>query len=149
MGNPHPTATVTLTREHRDAIRNHISGYFDEADDLAGLDTQHEDRDHARKIIWRLSVSVRVLDQIGWETHGTAGAYTLELDSEIVRLLDHIDRVAHGCIEDNRGWLSPRDPASSYTTAQYEDGVASARRAMDIDLDAIDAARLVREAFAT
>lgn len=138
--------TVTLTREHRNAIRDHITGYFDEAGDLAELDSQPEHAELARQIIWRLSASVRVLDQIGWAINGTADTYLLELDSEIVGLLEHIDKSAHGTIEANRGWLSPRDPSSPYTPEQCEDGVASARRMMDIDLDAIDAVRLVREA---
>ena len=61
-------------------------------------------------------------------------------------LLDYIDTSAQGCIEANRGWLGPRDPRSFYTPAEHEAGAKQARRAMDIDLDAIDAVRLVREA---
>ena len=117
MSNLDPT--VTLSREHRDAIRDHITGYFDEAGDLPKLDSQPEHRELARQIIWRLSVSERVLDQIGWEIHGTADTYALELDSEIVALLDYIDTSAQGCIEANRGWLGPRDPRSFYTPAEH------------------------------
>lgn len=113
-------------------------------DDAANGQPEH--RELARQIIWRLSVSERVLDQIGWEIHGTADTYALELDSEIVALLDYIDTSAQGCIEANRGWLGPRDPRSFYTPAEHEAGAKQARRAMDIDLDAIDAVRLVREA---
>jgi hypothetical protein len=144
MSNPHPT--VTLSREHRNAIRDHITGYFDEAADLAELDRRPEYRELARQIIWRLSVSERVLDQIGWQPCATGDTYTLEPDSGIMALLDYIDKSAHGTIEDNRGWLSPRDPGSPYTPEEYEDGAASARRMIDVDLDAIDAVRLVREA---
>ena len=136
---------VTLTREHRDAIREHISGYFHSGPDLALLDTRPDNQDEARDIILRLSRSVRVLDQIGWQHDGTCDTYTLELDPETIRLLEYIDASARGSIHVNRDWLQPRQPGSRLTPEQYEDDAASARRMIDIDLDAVDAVRLVRE----
>lgn len=144
-----PKPTVTLTREHRNAIRDHIHGYLNEAGDLELMSAAAIHGEDVRAMLDRLSVSADVLDQLGRERHGTADTYTLELDPEIVVLLDRIDRSARGTIEGNRDWLSPRNPGSPYTLEQYAQSALLARQMIDVDLDAIDAARLVREALAT
>jgi hypothetical protein len=127
MSSSHPSATVTLSLEHRDALRDHISGYFDDARELASIDCEPENKDRAREIVRRLSRSFGLLDQIGWEVYGRDDRYTVELDSEIVALLEDIDRSARESIRRRRG--------SPFAVL------------IDDDLDALSAVRIMREAI--
>ena len=133
--------SVILTRAQRDAIFEEIEFAFESARDLPfmlehGLESLCDRRD-ARDLIWRLQVAARLLDQLGWQERGNRDGYVLELDADVDRFAARIESYARIALEDNRrGLLDSNDEVR-----------ATARRLIDVDLDALDAALVVRSAF--
>ncbi len=80
-------ATVTLTREQRDALHGEITGFiFDDAGNLGdfhysliipgrGFD--------ARERWAKMSCTARILDAIGWDRTSDRDTYTITVDNEI------------------------------------------------------------------
>jgi hypothetical protein len=133
--------SVILTRAQRDAIFEEIEFAFESAGDLPFMleHGRHSlcDRRDAREIIWRLRVAGRLLDQLGWQERGNRDGYVLELDADIDRFAARIESYALTALEDNRrGLLDSNDEVR-----------ATARRLIDVDLDALEAALVVRAAF--
>ncbi len=132
---------MMLTRAHRDAIFEEIEFAYESARDLP-LMLEHGahssfDRHQARDLIERLEVATRLLDQLGWQQDGERDRYVLEVDADVDRFVARIERYALVALRDNRrGLLDGRNEVR-----------ASARRFIDIDLDALAAARVVRTAF--
>jgi hypothetical protein len=135
--------TVTLTREHRDAIRDDIELIFSGAGDLRFYLRRAKDpaeADNARELLWRLEVCTRLLDQLGWQRHADQDTYRLDVDADVARFMEWFgERAREDLLAERADWPHLTD----------EDQRESARRIIDADLDAVDAARLVREAFAT
>lgn len=132
---------VTLTRVHRDAIFDEIDYVFESGRDLPFM-LEHGaystcDRHEARDLIWRLQVAARLLDQLGWQRNGDRESYVLEVDAGIDRFAARIESYALVALEDNRRGLLEGD----------DEIRATARRLIDIDLDALKAARVIRAAF--
>jgi hypothetical protein len=95
------------------------------------------DRVYTRDVIWQLGVAVRMLDQLGWQRAGNREGYVLDVDADVDRFVAEIERDALAALEDSRqGLLDGNDEVR-----------ASARRLIDDDLDALDAARTVRTVF--
>jgi hypothetical protein len=140
MANREPTSII-LTRAHRDAIFEEIGFAFDAARDLP-LMLEHGayniyDRREARDVIWRLEVAARLLDQLGWERDGNREGYVLEVDEDVDRFVARIESYALAALADNRRGLLEGN----------EEIRARVRRLIDTDLDALEAARVVRTAF--
>ena len=136
--------TVALTREHVAAIRSHIDCELTGAGDLK-FHLQTGDTGRALGLLRALTASVRILDQIGWD-HDNAGC-RLDLDDDTVWFMEHVEEASRGCLEHSRqALIDPQHPDEP--DGYHEELVRDARRLVDIDLDAIDAARLVREALA-
>jgi len=133
--------SVVLTRAHRNAIFEEIDFAFQCARDLPfmlehGADSICDRRD-ARDLIWRLQVAARLLDQLGWQQSGDRDGYVLEVDADVDRFAARIESYALAALEDSRRGL----------LAGSEQERATARRLIDGDLDALEAARVVRTAF--
>ena len=140
MSDSHPT--VALTPEHVAAIRSHITCELTAAGDLE-LYTQRSDTGGALALLRVLTAAVRTLDQINNDRDG----FRLVLDDETVWFMEHVDKASRGCLETSRQALTdPQHPDEP--EGYHEETVRDIRRLIDIDLDAIDAARLVREALA-
>lgn len=106
------------------------------------------DEDGARARIDRLAACLRLLDQIGWQQHGNRESYRVELDDDTARFIQRMGKVARRTLEDARRDLTVlRDPDEQAT--YYADVVETAWRLIDLDLDAISAAGIVRDALAT
>jgi hypothetical protein len=147
-------ATVTLTREHRDAIHDQIQSVVGSAGDIhfyfERADADANDREWLRTIAWRLTVCVRLLDQLGWQEHGNGDSYQLTVDADIARFMADLEHTSRGALDDNRrDLLAPRQAYACYemTDEEWEQHRVDMRRLVDIDLDSIDAARRVQSAF--
>ena len=108
------------------------------------------DRQWLRTIAWRLTVCARLLDQLGWQEHGDRDGYELAVDEDIERFMAHLGQSARQALEGGRkGLLAPRQAYAGYemTDEEWEQHRAAVRELVDIDLDAIDAARIVQTAF--
>ncbi len=132
---------VILTRAQRDAIFEEIEFAFESARDLPfmleyGADSICDRRD-ARELIWRLQVAGRLLDQLGWQERGNRDGYVLEVDADVDRFAARIESYALIALEDNRRGLCDSN----------DEVRATARRLIDVDLDALEAALVVRAAF--
>ncbi len=95
------------------------------------------DRSYATELIWQLGVAARMLDQLGWERRGTRKRYVLDVDVDVDRFVAQIQRYALAALEDGRRGLLETDDETR----------AIARQLIDVDLDALEAARVVRTAF--
>lgn len=135
------SAIITLTRAQRDVIFEEIEFVFESARDLSFM-LEHGaesicDRIYARDLISRLGIASRILDQLSWRPGGDRDSYLLEVDAEVDSFVERIERYALAALEDMRPGLTDADDHIR----------ASARRLIDFDLDALDAARTVRAAF--
>jgi hypothetical protein len=155
----HPT--VTLTREHRDAIYQEIVSVVHLGSDLhlylADAECDARDRAELLDVVGRLSVCVRLLEQLGWKKRGDRDSYELEVDEDVARFMEHVDRHARGALEDDKeAALQPSDAYAAYgftfTAAEWTEEFATRRALINTDLDGIDAARIAlaahREAVA-
>ncbi len=132
--------TVTLTPEHVAAIRHHIDCGLTAAGDLKFY-LQGGDTPGALALLRALTAGVRILDQIG--QHDGDGC-RLRLDDETVWFMERMGDASRGCLEHSRqALIAP--PRPEEPEGYHEELIRDARRLIDIDLDAIDAARLVRE----
>ena len=106
---------------------------------------QSGDTDRALALLRVLTAGVRILDQIAREPLGGRGDCWLELDDDTVWFMERMGEASRGCLEHSRQTLiTPRAPDEPED--YHREVVEDARRLIDIDLDAIDAAQLVREA---
>jgi hypothetical protein len=132
---------VQLTRAQRDAIFQEIAFAFECAADLPLMleygTGNITDRVEARDLIWRLQVAIALLDQLGWRETGDRDGYVLEVDTDVDEFAARIERYALVALEDNRRGL----------LAGSAELRATARRLIDVDLDALGAARTVQSAF--
>jgi hypothetical protein len=124
------TNTVVLTREHRDAVWDAVETHMS-AEDVA---TSPGDRGRLGREIRALTVCGRLFDQLGWQQHGDRDAYQLEVDADIAWFMQEMAQRARESLEDSRLGL-------------VRDG-RDCPRCFDMDLDVMDAARLVRDATA-
>jgi hypothetical protein len=137
----HRPATAVLTRTQRDVVFEQIEFAFESAHDLSFM-LEHSaesrwDRTYALELIWQLGVAARMLEQLGWERRGTRERYLLEVDADVDRFVAQIQRYALAALEDSRRGLLETDDETQ----------AIARRLIDVDLDALEAARTVRSVF--
>jgi hypothetical protein len=133
--------SVVLTPAHRDAIVEEIEFAFESAGGLTFM-LEHgsesaRDRDSARELISRLNVALALLDQLGWQPHGTRESYVLEVDAAIDEFAAWIECCARAGLEYNRTGLVAAD----------ERVRASAQRLIDADLEKLRAARVIRTGF--
>jgi hypothetical protein len=133
--------SVVLTRAHRDALLEEIQFAFACAGELPFM-LEHAahnagDRVEARELVWRLRVGVRLLDQLGWQRKGEQDRYVVEVDEDIDRFAAGIAMFALASLEDSRRGLLDGDA----------DAQTDARHVIDLDLDVLDAVRVVRTAF--
>jgi hypothetical protein len=145
---------VTLTREHRDAIYEEIESVVGLSSDLhiyhRDAEFDLDDRRAFADIVWRLDVSVRLLEQLGWQVRGDRDSYELQVDADVARFMEKLDKHMRGALEEDReAVLSPADARLRYgvTEEEWAEEIESRRRLIDLDLDGIDAARIVREAY--
>jgi len=131
----HPA--VTLTRAHRDAVWEDAANLL-RSDDVRNVFPRGEEaRDEIASVLACLGACVRVLDQIGWNEHDPRDSYPLEVDSEIAAFMGGVAERAQRALE------------SDLRTGREElCADAEARRFLDLDLAALDAARLALEAVA-
>jgi hypothetical protein len=134
--------TVVLTLAQRNAIFQEIDFAFESARDLPFLleygAENIGDRMDARDLIWALQIAVRLLDQLGWRETGNRPGYVLDVDADTDRFAARMERYALVALEANRRGLLEDD----------EEQQASARQMIDGDLDTLEAARVIREAYA-
>lgn len=95
------------------------------------------DRAYSRDLIWQLGVAARMLDQLGWERRGSRARYVLDVDADVDRFVAQIQCYALAALEDSRRGLLEDD----------HEVRAIARQLIDVDLDALEAARVVRTVF--
>jgi hypothetical protein len=140
MATPEPTHVV-ITRAQRDAIFEEIDFAFECACELPLLleygPKSIGDRGYTRDLIWLLQVSLRLLDQLGWQRSGNRPGYVVEVDADVDRFAARLERYALVALEDNRRALLDGDVELRET----------ARQLIDNDLDALEAARIVRAAY--
>jgi hypothetical protein len=135
------SVSVILTPAERDVLFDAINFAFDSACDLPFM-LQHAadskcDRDDARDLVRRLQVAVRLLDQLGWDQTGDRDGYVVEVGADVDEFAAQIERDALlGLKDGRRGLLEDGDEVR-----------AAARRMIDNDLGALQAARVVRTAF--
>lgn len=115
------TASVTLSREQRDAIYEEIENILSFGKDLPmtlrdAAETKDHHRQWLRDFAWQLDACVQLLDQLGWELESGQDSYVLELDETVARFMDYLERVSLNRIEKE-------------------------------DLDALEAARLAQAAY--
>lgn len=153
MPNPQQVR-VTLTREHRDAIYEEIASLVGLSSDLhiylRDAEFDADDRRTFADITWRLGVSVRLLDQLGWQVRGDRDAYDLDVDCDVARFMEQLDKHMRGCLEDDREpMLEKRAFMARYARygVDWAEEVDARRRSIDLDLDGIDAARIALEAY--
>lgn len=132
---------MQLTRAQRDAVFEEIAFAFECAASLP-LMLEHgshslADRVDARELIWQLRVALRLLEQLGWQDKGNRDGYVLEVDEEVDQFAAGIERYALVALRDNSEGL----------VAHSDEVSAKVRRLIDADLDALGAARAVRDAF--
>jgi hypothetical protein len=134
-------STVVLTLAQRNAIFQEIDFAFESARDLPFLleygAESIGDRLDARDLIWALQIALRVLDQLGWQERGNRTGYVLEVDADTDRFAARMERYALVALEANRRGLLEDD----------EEQQDSARQMIDGDLDTLEAARVIREAY--
>lgn len=137
------TAFVTLTLAHRDAVYEEIAFVFDSARQLSLYLTASEhdvsDRQWTRDLAERFATAVRLLDQLGWHERGDRLGYVLEVDADIARFMERLEGHATDALEDGRWELASDDWSGVDRPATI--------RQIDIDLDALNAARLVQAAY--
>ena len=76
------------------------------------------------------------------ERRGDRDEYRLTVDDQIAQLMDEVDSLARDMLEEDR-----RAPNSDLVDDdEIEEELEYRRRAVDMELDAISAARLAREA---
>jgi hypothetical protein len=134
-------ATAVLTRAQRDVVFEQIEFAFESAHDLPFM-LEHGsesgwDRSYATDLIWQLGVAARILEQLGWERRGTRERYLLDVDADVDRFVAQIQHYALAALEDSRRGLLETDDETR----------AIARRLIDVDLDALETARVVRTVF--
>jgi hypothetical protein len=135
------SVSVILTPAQRAALFDAIDFAFESACDLPFM-LQHAgdsvcDRNDARDLVRRLQVAVRLLDQLGWAQAGNRDGYLVEVGADVDEFAAQIERDALLALKDSRRGLLEGG----------EDVRADARRMIDSDLDALEAARVVRGAF--
>jgi hypothetical protein len=134
-------ASVILARAHLDAIFEEIEFAFELACDMPII-LEHApesvvDREDARDLIAQLQVAVGLLSQIGWQRSGDRDRYLIEVDEGVNWFAARIESRALAALDYNRlGLRSNRDEVS-----------ASVRQLIDVDLEKLQAARVLRTAF--
>jgi hypothetical protein len=156
------SATVTLTREHRDAIYEEINGVIHQGSDLhmyfADAEFDMEDRDWIRAFSRKLPVCLRLLDQLGWQQRGDRNSYTLDVDDDAARFMQDLDRHARDALEDDRVCMLEDRAAGrreeyrwrwgvTFTDQEWAEKLCEGQRVVDRDLDVIDAARIALAAY--
>jgi len=75
-------ATVTLDRIQRDGLHLNVGMCFDGLTTTLTVANEME----VKAIVERLPVCCALLDQIGWDEHGTKESYRLEVDANVSAL---------------------------------------------------------------
>jgi hypothetical protein len=150
-------SSVVLTREHRDPIYEEIVSVIHLGDDLPIYLTRGEfdtsDRDWLKAVNRKLAACTRLLDDLGWEQQGNRDSYELEVDQDIAQFMEELDRGARGALKDDSVNVSSRERDAAarvgvtFTDEQWAEKLRCRRRLVDVDLDSISAARVVRDAW--
>jgi len=155
---PITTATVTLTREQRDAIYEEIATVVDGAGELrkciADGEFDERDRDWFKQIGRRISLCARLLAQLGWQRRADRDTYRLGVDADVASFMERFERSAREQLEEDRPGLRREREGYAECGLTFSDEewakekqTASIKGMMDMDLDGIDAARICIEAY--
>jgi hypothetical protein len=96
-------ATVTIDRVQRDGLHWNIGMVLD-GDDLPDTPTR-ENRSDVESKIRHMRVCCSILDQIGWEEHGTEESYSIEVGREVASSVARMVASASEYADDERYYV--------------------------------------------
>ncbi len=136
------TETPVLSREQRDVLRMELTFELDGVlNDLRGPAADGTNLDEMTDMRRRVAIGLWLLDDLGWELHGTRETYYLTVPEDRLRSWLIGRRVqTHACLEDTAVALG--DPWRTWgalikTPSKLLEEVESARETCDRDLDVL------------